>query len=233
MTLGNSQSWEIDNSASNPLTVSGSIGDGTFGYYLNKTGSGELILSGASTYSGGTIVSAGTLQLGVTNALLSTGALTVNGTGVFDPVSYTHLGATTVDGGTLELNNSSALSSGTLNFNAGAVTFGPTITTATLAGLSGGSNSQDLVLQNTAGSPAAVALTIAGSGSSSYGGELTGPGSFIKTGTGTQTFTGDSNFAGAVTLSGPVVIAGGTFGSTTSNFEVGNGVCLLYTSRCV
>ena len=79
--LGSSQTWEINNSGSNPLTVSGVIGNGAGSDSLTITGVGELILSSPETYSGGTIVEGGTLALGVSNALLTTGNLTVTGTG--------------------------------------------------------------------------------------------------------------------------------------------------------
>ena len=48
--LGRSQTWEIDNSAANALTVSGSVSDSGLGFSLTKTGTGTLIISGANTY---------------------------------------------------------------------------------------------------------------------------------------------------------------------------------------
>ena len=46
---------------------------------LAKAGAGSLTLSGANTYSGGTIVNAGTLTLGASNVLADAGAVTVTG----------------------------------------------------------------------------------------------------------------------------------------------------------
>ncbi len=82
IALGASQAWEID--SSNPLTVSGVIANGSTADALFKTGSGTLILENAETYSGGTAVTSGTLMLGPGGSLLSTGTLTVSGTGTFD-----------------------------------------------------------------------------------------------------------------------------------------------------
>lgn len=67
------------------LTVGGSIGDGGSGFSLTKGGSGigTLILSGANTYSGGTILSVGMLianadgALGTGNVSLTATTLTL------------------------------------------------------------------------------------------------------------------------------------------------------------
>ena len=55
---------------------------------LTKSGAGTLTLSGVNTYTGGTYVTAGTLQIGASERLLSTGALTVNG-GTFGVQTFT------------------------------------------------------------------------------------------------------------------------------------------------
>jgi autotransporter-associated beta strand protein len=82
--------------------ISASLGGGAAA--LTKTTSGLVTLSGADSYTGGTTVSGGTLQLGVANALLSTGTVNVNGTsavlnlGGFSPT----VGAFTLTNGTLQ-----------------------------------------------------------------------------------------------------------------------------------
>jgi autotransporter-associated beta strand protein len=61
-------------------TYAGVIQDGSGTVSLTKQGDATLNLSGANTYSGGTIIDAGTLQVGNTSALgATTGALTING----------------------------------------------------------------------------------------------------------------------------------------------------------
>jgi fibronectin-binding autotransporter adhesin len=62
------------------MTVSSSIIPFTVNGGISKTGNGILLLSGSSTYGGGTTVSAGTLQMGSAAALgAATGNLAVNG----------------------------------------------------------------------------------------------------------------------------------------------------------
>src|SRR5207247_1607458 len=85
VALGVSQTWANNstNNSTNALTVSGVIsGPGTAA--LTIAGSGLVVLSGANTYSGGTILGAGAvpgnLTLGSTTAL-GTGALTITSAG--------------------------------------------------------------------------------------------------------------------------------------------------------
>jgi fibronectin-binding autotransporter adhesin len=84
INLGSSQTWEIDNSSTNGLTVAGVIGDGSTQDALTKTGSGTLILTNSNTYDGGTTVATGTMRLGVGGALAYAGVLTVEQNGAFD-----------------------------------------------------------------------------------------------------------------------------------------------------
>ncbi len=64
-----------NSSASDDLTISGVISQSAAGGGISKTGAGQLRLSGANTYAGGTALSAGTIN--ITNAAsLGTGTLT-------------------------------------------------------------------------------------------------------------------------------------------------------------
>jgi autotransporter-associated beta strand protein len=113
IALGMSQTWEIDNSSANYLTVSGVISDGSTLDTLTKTGAGTLVLSNNNTYDGGTRVTGGTVALGITNALLTTSTLTVGGSGTFDLAGYNQQVGGLSDSGT---------STGTITASTGAST---------------------------------------------------------------------------------------------------------------
>jgi len=100
--------------AGNTGTYSGVIGQ-TGNRSLTKTGAGNLILSVANTYTGGTIVSAGTLTLGNAAALGgNTGnGLQVNG-GTVD------LGGNVVSQTTMIVQSGGAIQNGTINLTSGA-----------------------------------------------------------------------------------------------------------------
>lgn len=111
-----------DGSAADDLVISGTIGEGvgTGTKGLSKAGAGRLVLSGASTYAGGTTVSAGTLMISSTGSLgnggvtVSGGSLIVNGT--------TGTGAITVASGASV--GGSGTIGGSVTVSSGA-TFGP------------------------------------------------------------------------------------------------------------
>jgi autotransporter-associated beta strand protein len=75
VVLAVSQTWQINDSPANPLTVSGPISGA--GSCLTVSGTGSLILSGANLYSGGTNLSGATLIAGSPGAL-GTGAVTIS-----------------------------------------------------------------------------------------------------------------------------------------------------------
>jgi autotransporter-associated beta strand protein len=155
INLGHSQTWEIDNSSTNALLVSGTISDGSTLDSLTKIGVGELILSATNLYDGGTIVSGGTLMLGATNALLTTAPLTVQGTGTFDLAGNNQTVSSLSGGG---------VSTGVITTSTGASTFTVNNTTAnTFGGTVSGSTS--IVMTGTS------SLTL--SGSNSYAGSTT------------------------------------------------------------
>ena len=68
---------------------------------LTKEGAGILTLSGANTFTGGTVVNAGTLALGANNVLENSGAVTINA-GTFDINTRTDaVGAVTLKSGSI------------------------------------------------------------------------------------------------------------------------------------
>lgn len=66
-------------------TISGVIANGGTGAgNLTKTGAGTLVLSGANTYTGTTTISNGTVQLGASNVLANTSAVSIGASGTLN-----------------------------------------------------------------------------------------------------------------------------------------------------
>jgi len=165
---------------------------------------------GDSSYSG-SIFGNGTLIKSGTNNLTLGGVSTFNGT-------------TTLSAGTLTLGNSQALANSVLIYNTGGGTlnFG-TLTSATMGGLRG---NQDLALANA--NAMAVTLTLGGGNQfSGYSGNLSGPGSIIKTGTGTLTFSGVDTYAGNTTINAGTLVLSVNAASLTRNIT--NNGTLTFT----
>jgi len=189
-----------------------------------KSGGGTLqIDSGVVSFATG--LTGETSSSTVTKTGNGTLALTVS------PVSFS--GTVVASQGTLRLDVGTAITGGTLNVAGGTVLFGPTVTTATLAGLSG---SGDIALVNTAGSPAAVTLSI-GSAGGTYSGQLSGAGALTKTSTstGTLTLTGSNTFTGGLTVSGGTVQLGssGTVLADTLPVTVNAGTFTLGANETI
>jgi autotransporter-associated beta strand protein len=188
---------------------------GTYTDNLAISGTGSVIYNGvgtetvsaSNTYTGGTTISGGTVLLNGAGAIPSTGTFAITG------------------GNTL-LGNASAipsaqtvrLSGGTLNLN------GKNLTIAALS--DGGSSGGTLT-----NSASAVTLTVAGTGSTTYSGAITGAVSLFVSGAGTLELSGANNSytganslgvsAGAATV---IAAATGALGTGTINFDsIGNG----------
>ena len=131
-TLGSNGSFAITNpiqmsgasffapAASTTLTLGGAISDGTSPGFLVATGPGNLILSAANSYTGGTTVTNGTLQISGHGTLgATTGTLGVSG-GTLDLGNTTQTtGALTLIGGTIQ---NGTLNSSSFGVQAGTVT---------------------------------------------------------------------------------------------------------------
>jgi autotransporter-associated beta strand protein len=219
----------IDNTSAGDVTLSPAIAENWSGDFVYAGSVHNLNLGTGAVTLGATrqvTVSANTLTVGgaiggASYGLTKAGAgtLVLSGANTFG-------GAMVISGGSLKLGNSLALQGSTLNYSSGTLDFG-SLTAATLGGLSG---AQDLTLANT--TPAAVALTVGGNNAStSYSGNLSGPGSLTMAGTGTLTL-GNANYTGSTTVSssGTVTINGGSFGSSSSTINVattGGGTATL------
>ncbi len=178
------------------LTASGNIADASgMSGAITKTGTGTLTLTGANSYTGGTLVSAGLLTGNTTSlqgAILNNAAVefaqttagtyagTMSGTG----------GLTKTGAGTLTLTGANSYTGGTL-VSAGRLTGNTT-------------SLQGVVTNN-----AAVEFVQASAGT--YAGAMSGTGGLTKTGAGTLTLTGANSFTG-----GTLVSAGRLTGDTTS-----------------
>ena len=117
----------INPAPSTALTLSTGIVGGTNS--LTMGGLGQLILTGNSTYTGGTTINFGELSLSGTGSLAPTGAVTLNGSGMFDISFLTPSPASTTIG---DLSSSSTMSIVTLGGN--NLTFGTSTPTTTFAG---------------------------------------------------------------------------------------------------
>lgn len=112
----------VINVATANATISAALA-GSTGF--TKTGSGNLVLSGANTYTGTTTINAGTLSLGASNVLPSSGDIVLGG-GSLNLGDFTHtLGSLTVTADSI-LDFGSGAS--VLNLNSVAVSAGVTLT---------------------------------------------------------------------------------------------------------
>ena len=165
-----------------------------------------VIQNSAGTNTGLTLSGPGSLVL--SNANTFAGALTVTGTG------------------TNVLDNQNALQNSTLTLNAaGPIQFGSAVSgnAFTVGGLAGTSVAANLALQNNAGTPAAIALTVGGNTTNTtFAGIVSGPGSLTKTGTGSLTLAGTNTFTGAVTVQqGRLAVS--TLSSGRGSYAVSDG----------
>jgi outer membrane autotransporter protein len=183
-----------------------------------KQGLGTLTLSGANTYSGGTVVGGGALQLSGSGTLgSSSGATTVNaGTLDLGGTTQTQNGGLTLAGGTVQ--NGTLSSSGAFGLQAGTVT-------AALAGTGAlnktTSGTVTLSGANTYSGPTTIgagilALGSGGSLASSSGVNLTVSGAtFDISNGGNQTIKNLTSVAGATVSVGANTLTFGAANSTT------------------
>ncbi len=142
-----------DGSAAADLTISGIISGSTFG--VTKEGAGNLVFSGANSYTGSTTITAGTLQLSASERISNNSNVVLNG-GTFSSGASTGF---TETAGTLNLNANSTIALGTgshsIIFSAsnGVSWAGTTLTVTGWTGSSGqsGSAGKIFVGSNTSG----------------------------------------------------------------------------------
>ncbi|MEY2495804.1 MAG: hypothetical protein QOJ45_2296 [Verrucomicrobiota bacterium] len=186
--------------AGRTFTISGLLSDGATAGTLNKIGTGDLILSGNNTYTGGTTINAGTIRAGSTTAIgpAASAALAFGSgsTGKFQLFGFD----TTVVG-----------------FNSNATVGTPVVEngaagTATLTVDGTGINTFAGVLRD--GTTGILALTKSGNGT------LTLKGTNTYTGD-TQINGGDLRFDSGGTVSGSIIRLGDTSGSNYAVLSLG------------
>ena len=184
---------------------------------ITKNGSLSLSLSGNSTgYSGTTTINGGIVGVSNSNAALGTGAVNVNTGGTLQLQNGTSGGLTIANALTLNSAGTSANTAALQNVVGNNTVSG----TVTLAGNSKvQSDSGTLTLANTV-ALGANTLTVAGIGSTSVSGQITGTGGLTKDGIGTLTLSNATN-----TFSGASVINAGAIVAANSNV-LNNGALL-------
>lgn len=230
------------------LTVSGG-GDSTFSGIISgagsllKGGAGTLTLSGVNSYTGGTTVSSGRLVVqnpngdyvngaalefdiasdrdfstpvpvgpATPNAISGGGSFTKSGAGTLTLIKEnTYTGGTTIKAGTLRLVQNNALLSGSDVDVASGATLDLNGNLQTLGDLTGKGN---VALRDSG------RLSMEGDGST-FGGVISGAGTFTKTGPGTLTLSGVGNDPGSTRVldTGTLRVTGGLGG----NLNVASG----------
>lgn len=166
---------------------------------------------------------------------ISTGTAVLSGTGTFT-------GATTVTAGKLDLQNSLALQNSAVSFTSpGSITFDSLVTSnAFTFGSVGTTANNSYLLQNNAGTPAPITLTIGNpinNANSTTSGVFSGAGSLTLAGfSNTITLTGANLYTGTTTVTGSTLNLGngGATGSISSSSALvlggfANGGILNYT----
>jgi len=175
---------------------------------LTKSGVGNLTLSGANTYSGGTTVNAGTLQGGTTSLQ---GGITNNAAVVFDQnTSGTYAGVMSGTGSLTKAGTGIVALSGTNTYIGGT-----TVSAGTLQGTT-------TSLQGSITNNATVVFDQFANGT--YADIMSGTGRLTKSGAGTVTLTGSNTYSGGTTVS-----AGNLQGNSTSlQGNIANAAALTF-----
>ncbi len=195
--------------AANTLTISSEISESGGARSLSKTGAGVLILSGASSFTGGVTVSAGTLQVSNVTGL-GTGAVVVNGAQLAVQ-NLTIANNVTLNGGTL------ATRSGDLGTFAGTVTVSGNSFIA-LKSYSTPANSQSITISGQLAGGGS--LDLSGNNTGGNGGGNGGGKALVLTNV-TNSYSGTFNVLANQILRSAPAVTGNTLGTGAVNLNGG------------
>lgn len=231
-----------NHSATSLLTVHSSItnnaGGGAVTLLINGAASSNTVLTGTSSYTGGTIVASGALEIRNPGALGTSGTVNVLEGGTLRLAG----GLSLARGVTLSGIGTSAAGEGALRSVSGNNGMSGLVTLVGNAAIMADAGST-LTLQQAAATNSVAGtynLNMGGRGDVVVNGRLAiGTGILTKVGNGILTLAGDNNFTGALTINTGVVrathanalgVSGSTFGSTSvasgAALEVAGGVTL-------
>ncbi|EDY17000.1 autotransporter-associated beta strand repeat protein [Chthoniobacter flavus Ellin428] len=166
-------------------------------------GSGGLVLTNTSNQGVTFTVGSNNVPTTYAGAVTGLGTLVKTGTGSLALTNSNSTAAITLSQGTLDLSQyGSALGSGTFTDNGGTLNFG-SLTSASAGGLAG---TGTLSLSNNSFQP--VALTVGSNGvSTTFPGQISGPGSLVKVGAGTLTLTAANTYGGGTIINGGSIVS--------------------------
>ncbi|HVJ02212.1 MAG TPA: autotransporter-associated beta strand repeat-containing protein, partial [Sphingomonas sp.] len=207
---------------------------------LTKTDLGTLILTGANTYSGGTVIDEGVLQVSSdANLGAAAGTLSFDGGTLRTTADMTILRATDIDsgGGTFDPLTGTALTLGSAVTGVGALTKAGegTLILAADTGYTGGTTIAAGTLQlgngGTAGSMVGdivdnAALVVNRSNEVTLAGVISGTGMLTQAGTGTTILTDANSYAGTTTVAAGTLLVNGDQSAATGLTGVASGATI-------
>jgi len=203
------------------------IGGSTGGFAV---GTGTVIFTGSSSYSGGTLIKSGVLQIGNGGASGSLPAASVVSGSNGAILAYDRSDSVTLNSTISGVLGLSQIGSGMLTLAGSGITY-TGATTVSSGTLQVGSGTVDAPMNSSSltNNGAVIFNTI---GSQTFAGAITGIGSIQKTGTGTQTLSGSNNYFGATTVTSGTLGIGNAFalGNTSLLSVSGSGALNFLTT---